>query len=249
MAGRGCDRLQRADLVGDEVFDLRRFQSRHRPAAEAVQIAVAGMRADAYSARLRQFNGVAHDIGIAGMEAAGDVDRFASSIIAASLPISHAPNLSPRSQLRSTVFMLWSAFRYCIDCSFRTRCFGQLYREPGSGIDGADRTARDISIVQRIDVEINIYDSPQPVGQGAQPINNFLASAWASAMATALKRKARPAGICANRPKSAEMTVAILGQPPLVPRSRVNSIGWPLPGTIGRRSQYRRKRCCGRGDA
>ena len=35
--------------------------------------------------------------------------------------------------------------------------------------------------------------------------------AIASAMLTALKRKLRPAEICAKRPKSAEITVAILG--------------------------------------
>ncbi len=71
----GRDRLQGADLVGDQVLDLRRVQARHRPPAKAVQVAVAGVRADADAARFRQFDGVAHDIGIAGMKAAGDVDR------------------------------------------------------------------------------------------------------------------------------------------------------------------------------
>ncbi len=40
---------------------------------------------------------------------------------------------------------------------------------------------------------------------------NLRASACASAMLTVLKRNAVPAGICANRPKSAVITAAILG--------------------------------------
>ena len=46
-----------------------------RPAAKAVQVAVTRMRADADAARLRQIHGLAHGVGIAGMKAAGDVDR------------------------------------------------------------------------------------------------------------------------------------------------------------------------------
>ena len=47
----------------------------NRPPAEAVQVAIAGMRADADAARFRKLHRLAHDVGIAGMEAAGDVDR------------------------------------------------------------------------------------------------------------------------------------------------------------------------------
>ena len=75
VTGHGRDRLQRADLVGDHVFDLRGFHARKRPAAEAVQIAVSRMRADADAARLGEVHGLAHGLGIAGMKAAGDVDR------------------------------------------------------------------------------------------------------------------------------------------------------------------------------
>src|SRR5260221_4758764 len=74
VTGRSRDRLQRADLVGDQVFDLRRLQAVNRPAAETVQIAVAGMRADTDAACLRKLHGLAHGVGIAGMKAAGDVD-------------------------------------------------------------------------------------------------------------------------------------------------------------------------------
>src|ERR1700682_3972626 len=75
VTGRGRDRLQRADLVGDEVFDLRGFHAGKGPAAEAVQIAVARMRADADAAGFCKLHGLAHDVGIAGVEAAGYVDR------------------------------------------------------------------------------------------------------------------------------------------------------------------------------
>ena len=44
---------------------------------------------------------------------------------------------------------------------------------PGSGIDGADGVARDIGIVQRIDVEINAFDGSQPLGQSAQQLGEF----------------------------------------------------------------------------
>src|SRR5258708_31921604 len=75
VTGRGRDRLERADLVGDEVLDLGGVHARKRPAAEAVQVAVTGMRADADAAPFRKLHRPAHDVGIAGMEAAGDVDR------------------------------------------------------------------------------------------------------------------------------------------------------------------------------
>ena len=73
VAGRGRNRLQGADLVGDQVLDLRWFQAGDRPPAEAVQVAIPRLRTDADAARFRQFNRAAHDVGVAGMKAAGDV--------------------------------------------------------------------------------------------------------------------------------------------------------------------------------
>ena len=40
-----------------------------------MQIAVSGMRPDADTPSLRKLDGFAHDVGITGMEAAGDIDR------------------------------------------------------------------------------------------------------------------------------------------------------------------------------
>src|SRR5258707_2954808 len=108
VTGRGRDRLERADLVGDEVLDLGGLHARKRPAAEAVQVAVTGMRADADAAHFRKLHRPAHDVGIAGMKPQAMLTEVASSIMAASLPISHAPNPSPRSQLRSIVVMSMS---------------------------------------------------------------------------------------------------------------------------------------------
>src|SRR5258705_5427979 len=85
----------------------------------------------------------------------------ASSIIAASLPISQGPKLSPRSELRSTVFMLLLA-------SFLSR-----RTLPRSRIDGTNRAAGDISIPQGLDVEVEIFNAAQPVGHGAQQLREF----------------------------------------------------------------------------
>src|SRR5260370_783718 len=67
-------RTTRADLIGGQVFDFGRLHPRKRPAPKAMEIAVAGMGADADAARFRKLAGLAHDVGIAGMKAAGDVD-------------------------------------------------------------------------------------------------------------------------------------------------------------------------------
>src|SRR6266446_10143266 len=75
VTGRRCARLLRADLVGDQVFDLGCLHARKWPAAKAVQVAVTGVRADADAARFCKLHRSAHDVGIASMEAAGDVDR------------------------------------------------------------------------------------------------------------------------------------------------------------------------------
>src|SRR5215210_6185902 len=73
VAGRGRDRLQRANLIGNEVLDLRRFKAGDRTATKTVQIAIAWMRADTDPARFRKLHRLAHDVGITGVEAAGDV--------------------------------------------------------------------------------------------------------------------------------------------------------------------------------
>ena len=39
---------------------------------------------------------------------------------------------------------------------------------PSGSIDGVDGVAGDVGIMQRVDVEIKVFDSAQPVGQGAQ---------------------------------------------------------------------------------
>src|SRR5436305_1590360 len=93
--------------------------------------------------------------------------ELARSIIAASLPISHAPKPSPRSQLRSIVFM--AALRLWSSCGLRLR------RDlPRPGIDGADRMARHIGIAERFDVERDSVRGAQAIGQGAHQLYEFL---------------------------------------------------------------------------
>src|ERR1700744_1268719 len=89
--------------------------------------------------------------------------EVASSIIAASLPISQGPKLSPRSQLRSIVVMMRVRLR--VDGSVRCRDM------PGVGVDGADGAAGDVGILQRFEVEIKVFDIAQPVGQGADQLH------------------------------------------------------------------------------
>src|SRR6266576_2282060 len=98
--------------------------------------------------------------------------EVASSIMAASLPISHAPNPSPRSQLRSIVVMSGVPLREWISgLVLRQRiCRRNL---PCSGIDRADGGAGDISILQRLDVEIESIDWPDAIGQAAQQLRKF----------------------------------------------------------------------------
>src|SRR5271155_3666614 len=102
--------------------------------------------------------------------------EVASSIMAASLPISQGPKLSPRSQLRSIVVMMVVRFGL-MDLGLsgpwlvaKSYCQKSL---PGSGVDRADRVSGDISIPERLDVEIKIRDSAPAIGQGAQQLCEF----------------------------------------------------------------------------
>ncbi len=69
--------------------------------AEAAQIVEAGMGADGHSPRQRGGGGLDHDVGIARMEAAGDIGR--GDDVEERGVVAHAPGPkpSPRSALRS----------------------------------------------------------------------------------------------------------------------------------------------------
>src|ERR1700694_4132422 len=83
--------------------------------------------------------------------------EVASSIMAASLPISQAPKPSPRSQLRSMVVMLFSVFEFVLPgLVLRPRV--RRRNLPRSGVDSADGSAGDVRILQRLDVEIKGLD-------------------------------------------------------------------------------------------
>src|SRR5436190_24263438 len=68
VTGRGCDRLQRPNLVGDQVLDLRCLEAGNRTAAKPMQVAVARMSADADPAGLRKLNGAAHHVYCNGLQ-------------------------------------------------------------------------------------------------------------------------------------------------------------------------------------
>ena len=79
---------------------------------------------------------------------------------------------------------------------------------PGSGIDRTDGMARDIGIVQRVDVEINAFDSSQPIGQGAQQFRKFARLGLCFRHADGPEAKGTAGG---NLRQPAEITVAIFG--------------------------------------
>src|SRR5258707_13703910 len=71
--------------------------------------------------------------------------EVASSIMAASLPISHAPNPSPRSQLRAILVMMLLRFRGVdFGVLVRSRYIGERGHLPGRRIDGAHGVAGDV---------------------------------------------------------------------------------------------------------
>lgn len=67
-----AESVEGADLVEQQVFHFLRRAGQRAP-AEADQVGVAGVRADAHAMLHRQGHGAAHGAGIAGVEAAGDV--------------------------------------------------------------------------------------------------------------------------------------------------------------------------------
>ncbi|MNG05914.1 hypothetical protein D3C84_891300 [compost metagenome] len=69
---RTADAIQRTDLVVQQVTDFLGAAG-HGAAAEAGQVLVGGVGADAHLAGHGQGHGLAHDAGVAGVEAAGDV--------------------------------------------------------------------------------------------------------------------------------------------------------------------------------
>src|SRR5690348_2086873 len=91
----------------------------------------------------------------------------ASSIISASWPITQGPKLSPRSQLRSTVFIGLASLQVSL------WVLGQRASLPGLGIDRTDGAARNIGSLQRLDVELNAFDSVEAVRQGAQQLREL----------------------------------------------------------------------------
>src|ERR1700677_2954964 len=65
---------------------------------------------------------------------------------------------------------------------------------PRLGVDGADGSACDVSIPQRLDVEIKVLDGAQPVGQGAQQLGKLSGFGLRFGHANRLEAEAAPGG-------------------------------------------------------
>src|ERR1700722_14145035 len=234
VTGHGRNRLQRADLVGDQVFDLGGFHAGKRPAAKAVQVAIARMRADADVACFRKFHGLPHGIGIAGMKTAGDIDRGGE--INHGGVVAHFPRAKAFAEIAVKIDFhhILSAFESGLSVSpdqSRARASvagGICHVWASTAPPAAPATFASCSTsMSRAKFSIVRRRS----GRARSNSTNLRASACAAAMPIALNRKPCPAGICARRPRSADITVAVLGTPPLVPLPGIKTIGWPLPGT------------------
>ena len=73
MTGQRGHGLKRAHLVGDEIFDFARGDPRHRTPAEIHQVGIARMRPHRDPPFLRRRDRAAHRLGVAGMEATGNI--------------------------------------------------------------------------------------------------------------------------------------------------------------------------------
>ena len=65
---------------------------------------------------------------------------------------------------------------------------------PCSGIDGADGAAGDISILQRLDVEIESLDRPDAIGQATQQLCKLAGLALRLSHADGLEAETTPGG-------------------------------------------------------
>src|SRR5436190_11400208 len=200
VAGRGRNRLQCADLVGHQVFNLPRRQSWNRAAAESVQIAITGVSADTDAARLRKLHRAPHDVGVTGMEAAGDIDRCRN--LDHGGIISHLPGAKAFAEIAVEIDCLHG------DCSLLGNTDAVCQVSASTALTALPAT---LALCRASRLNSTWSGARKRSGRERNSAANFLVSACASAMVTALKRKARPADICAKRPKSAEITVAILG--------------------------------------
>src|SRR5258708_15660599 len=103
--------------------------------------------------------------------------EVASSIMAASLPISHAPNPSPRSQFRSIVMMSCplsvSGSLLVVRPLLWRLCVRRRRGLPRSGVNGADGGTGNVSTSKHLEVEVRILDVPEAVGQVAQQLREL----------------------------------------------------------------------------
>ena len=96
MAGQGRHAHGGAQLIGDQTLDLARRIS-HGTAPEPLKVGIAGMGADGDTRLLGRSERLGHDLGIPGMEAAGDIDAGDDAQHGAI--VAHAPIAEAFSQI------------------------------------------------------------------------------------------------------------------------------------------------------
>src|SRR6202011_3252954 len=189
VTGCGRDRLQRADLVGDQVFDFGGFHARKGPSPKTVQIAVTGMGADRDATRLRKLAGLAHDVGIAGVETTGDVDRGGK--LDHGGVIAHFPSAKPFAEIAIEIdgLHLDVLFSGVISCQS-----GVSTSAPDAICQVTASTALTALPATLASCSASMLRSKlsmarRRLGRARSVFQYFRASACASAMGTALKRK------------------------------------------------------------
>src|SRR5262245_5879250 len=142
------------------------------------------MRADADATCLRELDRLAHDIGVAGVETAGDIHRRRQldhrSVVA------HFPRAKTFAEIAVQIDCLHGA------CSLSVQAYG--CQVPAS----TALTACPATLAPARASMLNSALSPRSrSGRVRTSSANFFASVCASAMLTALKRKLQPSEICA----------------------------------------------------
>src|SRR5262245_40041269 len=142
------------------------------------------MRTDADAARLREFDCLAHDVGITRMETAGDIHRRRK--LDHRGVIAHFPGAKALAEIAVQIDCLHGA------CSLSVQAYG--CQVPAS----TALTACPATLAPARASMLNSALSPRSrSGRVRTSSANFFASVCASAMLTALKRKLQPSEICA----------------------------------------------------
>src|SRR5262249_53260924 len=162
------------------------------------------MGADRYAARFRKLDRLAHDVGIAGVIAAGDVD--AAGKLDHLLVMAHFPGPKALAEIAVEIDVFHVPLPLLKSCYWFSASACQVRASIALTALPATLTSCSAAMLSS-----RFSMARTRSGRPRSNLENALASAWASCTVTALKRNVVPAGVWARRPRSAEITVAILG--------------------------------------